>query len=428
MILIHLLLSEPSGPKPALDGFCQYYHNDLGLHYISFWSITLIEFPEQYWINSQLIFGLHTTIYVKAIIVKSKFAVLSMAWSWTKTSTMIPDSLHTPTIADMGPSIVTSAAVGLIMLLGFLRFKTVASEHTLPGIPELKGVPILGAVPLYFTLGAPQLLKKLIAVGSSGISYANLIQSTLVSVHDPVLAKQVLSYPKKIASKSAVPPDDSFRGHVPFMLTSFREGDPTITNMSPWWTLRRLIGLSLFNYVGPDTVYQRNVLIREFNSMKSNAEKFDTMLEFATAHVNALTSDVPSGEVEDVKLAAENFAIALWGEVLYGNRSNYVDGRILGLSETLLHLAGSPWPSVQYAFQVFLKLVTPGEPTRSEAKIQERVVKVIDDNLDILEKYEHENPNAPLKTIRSLSVNTGGERTGPLSRLATEFSKLNLFG
>ena len=329
-------------------------------------------------------------------------------------------------MADMGPSIVITAAVGLIMLLGFLTFKTVVSEDILPGIPELKGIPVLGAVPLYFSLGAPQLLEKLIAAGSSGISYANLVRSTLVSVHDPALVKEVLSYPEEVASRWAILHVDS--NCDPRALTPRREGDPTITNMSPWWTLRRLIGLSLFNYVGSETVHQRNAFIREFNSSKSNAEKFNTIFEVATEHIHALTGGLPSEEVEDIRHSIENFAIALWGQVLYGNPTNHVDGRILGLSEILLHSAGSPWPSVQYSFQVFLKLVTPGESTRSEAKIKRRVEQVIEDNLEILEEYEHKNPNAPLKGIRSLSVNTGGERLGPLSNFATEFTKLNLFG
>ncbi|KAG6986587.1 hypothetical protein G7Y79_00077g099790 [Physcia stellaris] len=320
---------------------------------------------------------------------------------------MDPDSLHTLMMTDMGPSIITTAAVGLIMLLGFLTFKTVASEHIIPGIPELKGIPVLGAVPLYFSLGAPQLLEKLIAIGSDGISYANLVKSTLVSVHDPALVKEVLSYPEEVAS---------------------REGDPMITNLSPWWTLRRMIGPNLFNYVGSDTTRQRSAMIREFNSSKSNAEKFNTIFEIATAHIDALTGGFPSREVEDIKHAAENFAISLWGETLYGNPNYHVDGRTLDIGDILLRLTGSPWPSVQYSCQLFLKLLTTGEPTRSEAKVKRRVEEVIEDNLEILEKYEHKNPNAPLKTIRSLSVNTGGARAGPLSRFATEFTKLNLFG
>ena len=201
-----------------------------------------------------------------------------------------------------------------------------------------------------------------------------------------------------------------------------------ITNMSPWWTLRRLIGLSLFNYVGAEVGHQRNVLIREFNNSKSNAEKFNTVVEIATAHVNALTSDDSSSEVEDVQHVAENFALSLWGEVLYANSSNHVDGGILSISETLLHMAASPWPSVVYNIQLFLKLVSPGEPTRSEAKVQAKVAKVIEDNLNILTTYEHNNPNASPKAIRNISLNTGGGRDGHLSSFATEFTKLNLFG
>ena len=197
---------------------------------------------------------------------------------------------------------------------------------------------------------------------------------------------------------------------------------------SPFWTLRRLIGNSLFNYVGPETSHQRNVFIREFNHTKSNAEKFDTIARIANEHANALVGNNTTAEVDDIRYSADNFAIALWGETLYGNPHHHVGGQVLSLSETIINLAGNPWPSVWYSIQLFLKLVTPGEPTYSEAKLRAKVAKVVDKNVERLEEYERSNPEAPLKTIRNLSVMTGGGRTGPLSKFASEFTNLNLFG
>jgi len=211
-------------------------------------------------------------------------------------------------------------------------------------------------------------------------------------------------------------------------LTTFREGDPTLMSWSPFWTLRRLIGNSLFNYVGPETSHQRNVFIREFNSTKSNSEKFDTITRIAIAHANALTGEASTADVDDIRYSADNFAIALWGETLYGNPNHHVGGRVLSLSETIIKLAGDPWPSVWYSFQLFLRLVPPGEPTRSEAKLRERVAQVVEKNIGKLEEFERNNPDAPLKTIRNLSVMTGGGRSGPLSKFASEFTNLNLFG
>ena len=69
--------------------------------------------------------------------------------------------------------------------------------------------------------------------------------------------------------------------------------------------------------------------------------------------------------------------------------------------------------------------MAPGEPTRLEAKLRARVAKVVEENIEILEEY---NPDAPLKTIRNFSVMSGGGRTGPLSKLASDFTNLNLFG
>ena len=208
----------------------------------------------------------------------------------------------------------------------------------------------------------------------------------------------------------------------------FREGDPGRMSWSPFSTLRRLIGKNLFNCVGPETAHHRNVFIREFNSMKSNSKKFDTITKIVNAYITVLAGEGSTAEIADITNAADNFALALWGETLYGNPQNHVGGHVLNLSEKILDLAGDPWPSIWYSFQLFLKLVTPGEPTRSEAKLREKVSKVVDRNMKILEKHEHNNPDAPLKTIRSLSVMTGGGRTGPLSEFASEFTTLNVFG
>ena len=207
-----------------------------------------------------------------------------------------------------------------------------------------------------------------------------------------------------------------------------RVGDPERMNWSPFCTLRRLIGESLFNLVGLETSHQRNVYIREFNSTKPNYEKFDTITKIATAHANGLTGEDSTAEVNDFRHTVDNFAVALWGEILYGNPNTHVDGGVLSLSDTLLNLSGSPWPSIWYSFQLFLKQVNPGEPTRSEAKIQARVNKVSERNIGKLEEFEYNNPDAPLKTIRKLSCMTGGGRTGPLSEFASQFTNLNLFG
>ena len=208
----------------------------------------------------------------------------------------------------------------------------------------------------------------------------------------------------------------------------FREGDPERISGSPFGTLRRLIGDSLFTYVGPKTSHERNIFIREFNSTKSNSEKFDTITKIATAHVNALAGEGSAAEVDNIGHSAENFAVALWGEILYGNPNYHVCGRVLSLSQTIMDLAGDPWSTVWYALQSVLKLVTPGEPTRSEAKLRGRLAKVVENSIAKLEEFERNNPDAPLKTIRNLSVMTGGERTGSLSKFASEFTSLNLFG
>lgn len=208
----------------------------------------------------------------------------------------------------------------------------------------------------------------------------------------------------------------------------FREGDPGITSWSPFQTLRRLVGSSLFVYVGPKTSHLRNSYIREFSSTKSNSEKFDTISKLVTTHVNALTGEDSTAEVDDFRSSSENFGIALWGEILYGNPNLHIGGLVSDLSNTMLKLVSDPWSSIWHSLQVFLRLVTPGETTRSEGKVRARLVKIIESNIGKLEEYERNNPDAPLKAIRTLSVMTGGGRTGPLSQSAYDLTGINLFG
>ena len=114
---------------------------------------------------------------------------------------MISDDALLKFGANVSPSVVVTAAVGLLMLLGFLTFKSVSFDDILPGVPEYKGVPVLGAMPILLKHGMPHLLEKLIAIGEGGISYADVVNNVLVSVHDPAMVREVLAYPTETASR-----------------------------------------------------------------------------------------------------------------------------------------------------------------------------------------------------------------------------------
>jgi hypothetical protein len=77
----------------------------------------------------------------------------------------------------------------------------VSSRDVLPGVPEYKGVPFLGAMPTYLREGMPALLGKLIATGNEGISYANIVGNVLVSCHDPAMVREVHAMPDEVASR-----------------------------------------------------------------------------------------------------------------------------------------------------------------------------------------------------------------------------------
>lgn len=175
----------------------------------------------------------------------------------TSMATNLPDAfqgfISEMDSAEMNPSIIMSGIVGLLMFLGLITFKSVSSRDVLPGVPEYKGFLSMGAIPTYLLEGVPALLGKLIATGDEGISYANMAGNVLVSCHGPALMREVHALPDEVAS---------------------REGDPGRNKWTPFWTLRRLIGGSLTNQVGPQVTHSRNTFVREFNNTKVNEGKF----------------------------------------------------------------------------------------------------------------------------------------------------------
>ena len=173
---------------------------------------------------------------------------------------------------------------------------------------------------------------------------------------------------------------------------------------------------------------QRGVFIREFNNPTSNFGNFEGVVRVATHHVKAIVGDASSAEISDIRHTADNFAATLWGDTLYGRSDALTDGRVMKVADEILRRAGSPWPSALYSFLLTFGLVEPGKPTPSEAKVRAEIEDLYEKNVQHLEMYERSNPDSPMKIIRSLSVADGGQRTGPLTRFAAQFARLNVFG
>ncbi|KAF3037612.1 hypothetical protein E8E12_002684 [Didymella heteroderae] len=304
------------------------------------------------------------------------------------------------------------------MCLSFLTLTSAASSNILPGVPKLKGYPILGAIPVYFRDGMALMLETLTSLGDEGISYAQVGNKTLVSVHDPVMAKEVLGFTDKIASRSEESPYDLIEAR----LIRSRLGDPRVFSWSPFWTLIRLLDNNLFDDVGHEAMRQRGVFIKEFNNPLSNIDKFDGVMRVAIAHVKAIAGDADKAVIPDIRHAADSFAATLWGDTLYGRSDALTDGRVMKVADEILRRAGSPWPSASYSLMLTLGLVEPGKPTPSEAKVRAEIEDLYEKNVQHLEDYERNNPDSSMKTIRSLSVADGGKRTGPLTSIGSNIT------
>ena len=91
----------------------------------------------------------------------------------------------------------------------------------------------------------------------------------------------------------------------------------------------------LLNEVGPKTNQHQDAFHRQFDSPKSNAENFATIAKIEWIHSNVLANDSIAVDVGDIRQAADNFAIALSEEMLYGDLHRDVDGRVPSLSNVI---------------------------------------------------------------------------------------------
>lgn len=104
-------------------------------------------------------------------------------------------------MGDMVPSMAVTAVFGILMCLSLLTLTSAVPGGVLPGVPKLKGYPILGAFPIYFRDGMALMLETLTTLGDEGIAYAQVGNKTLVSVHEPIMAKEILAFTDKVASR-----------------------------------------------------------------------------------------------------------------------------------------------------------------------------------------------------------------------------------
>ena len=94
---------------------------------------------------------------------------------------------------------LTVATVPLLVAL--FAIEAYFSCYTLPGVPELKGVPVLGVLPIYLIYYIPQILGKLVTIGVDGISYARIVNKVIISIQDPMMAQQILTFPNEVSSR-----------------------------------------------------------------------------------------------------------------------------------------------------------------------------------------------------------------------------------
>lgn len=123
---------------------------------------------------------------------------------------MIANAPHPLKAGDPSVTVTMASSIGLLTMVFGLTMLVLARLQlaysvskcsVLPGVPQLKGYPIIGALPLFLGNGAVYLLSRLVQIGDQGISYATVAGNILVSVHDPAMVKEVMALPDNVASR-----------------------------------------------------------------------------------------------------------------------------------------------------------------------------------------------------------------------------------
>ena len=92
-------------------------------------------------------------------------------------------------------------AAGLLILVFIFISMSISGHTILPGVPEYRSFLSFGPMLISLTQGMPELLSRMMAVGSEGVCYANVMGNIVVSIHDPAMMREVLQYPDEIASR-----------------------------------------------------------------------------------------------------------------------------------------------------------------------------------------------------------------------------------
>lgn len=152
------------------------------------------------------------------------------------------------------------------------------------------------------------------------------------------------------------------------------------------------------------------------------------MKRLAETHVKSLVHEQANSATVDVIHRMDIFAISLWRTLLYGGSDSKTDNGALGLAKEIGARVTDPWPSIWYSINVMLGFVTAGEPLGSDKILRSELDELVKGSIEHLQNHERLNPEASPTSLRGLSTKTNGDVTGPLSRTAIEFARLNAFG
>ncbi|TLD27625.1 Elongator complex protein 1 [Venturia nashicola] len=306
-------------------------------------------------------------------------------------------------------SLLCVFAIGAIVLsVGNTKWSALVTGIALPGIPRVRGNPLLGLLPYSCYNGlAPTLNLLYEASEKQGLSYGWMGSKVLVLLRNEGMIRFILSRPDEIVS---------------------RTGGQRL--MAPFSTLQRLLGNVLFLYVGEEATMMRNAMKAEYKHVSALQAMYSEVVRTVQDHVQLLKRHQEKGQdTENLLKLTSDFSADVLSRIYFGLEGTHTrDDGLEHIADRMLEISASASHALRHGLHSIFTLRSPRRQDEEEKIIWESLDAISEQRLRDMYQSEEKNTSIP-PVAQSISLATGGgfSRT-TLSTYAIEQGRLTLFG
>jgi cytochrome P450 len=158
--------------------------------------------------------------------------------------------------------------------------------------------------------------------------------------------------------------------------------------------------------------------------------KLDFLINMASKHADIIAKEgtCTTGSRRDFRQFANDFAIDMWGEVMFEMKDAHLESdKLLALDEKVNRIIVNPLHILYHAIRSYLTFKCFDEPDHTEQEIYQEVKDIMDKRIGHLESFERRG-EAVHNILRNVSIATGGDLNGALNQHAIDLARFNIYG